>query len=260
MKILQKYVNYGKIIYDNGDEYNMAKTVVVTAEKIQKREKFKKVTKIVSLILIILLFIIFLVLRFLYNSNRFTVSIDRDIEHEGLAIYDNIRANRVAQRKLFAKTVDNMDNITLDWLPKDIHTSSEGGSHNGDNYVAYTFYIENEGDRNINYWYSIIVDDVIKRVDEAIRVVIYLNDGERKVYAKVNSETKKAEPDTTAFYSRSKKYAILESRNDFKPGDIDKMTVVIFIEGEDPECLNDLIGGEIKMHMEITEETIADVD
>ena len=34
----------------------------------------------------------------------------------------------------------------------------------------------------------------------------------------------------------------------------DRFTIVIFLEGDDPECINDLIGGEIKMHMDITEE------
>ena len=44
--------------------------------------------------------------------------------------------------------------------------------------------------------------------------------------------------------------------NTMKPGDVDKYTIVIFLEGDDPDCLNNLIGGEIKMHMDITEEHI----
>ena len=47
---------------------------------------------------------------------------------------------------------------------------------------------------------------------------------------------------------------VLKSRNDFKVGDVDKFTIVIYLEGDDPDCLNDIIGGEIKMHMEIREE------
>ena len=37
-----------------------------------------------------------------------------------------------------------------------------------------------------------------------------------------------------------------------------KMVVVIWLEGDDPECNNDLLGGESRMHMDITEEHIAD--
>ena len=39
-----------------------------------------------------------------------------------------------------------MDNISIDWIPKNIDTESNG-SHNGENYIAYTFYIENEGEK-----------------------------------------------------------------------------------------------------------------
>ena len=47
-----------------------------------------------------------------------------------------------------------------------------------------------------------------------------------------------------------------KKREGFKPGDIDKFTIVIFIEGDDPDCLDPLIGGEMKMHMDIKEEHI----
>ena len=38
------------------------------------------------------------------------------------------------------------------------------------------------------------------------------------------------------------------------PGKIDKFTVIVYLEGDDPECDDSLIGGEMKMHMDITEE------
>ena len=46
----------------------------------------------------------------------------------------------------------------------------------------------------------------------------------------------------------------MKPRENFNPGDIDKFTIVIFLEGDDPECLDNIIGGEMKMHMDITEE------
>ena len=39
---------------------------------------------------------------------------------------------------------------------------------------------------------------------------------------------------------------------------IDKFTIVIYLEGEDPDCLNNIIGGEIKMRMDIREEHVDD--
>ena len=107
----------------------------------------------------------------------------------------------------------NLDNISIDWIPKNI--DEEGtGSHNGENYIAYTFYLENNGERTINYWYYILIDDVIKNVDEAVRVMIFLN-GEKQVYAKINSATKMAEKDTIPFLENKEKEVIIEQRKDF---------------------------------------------
>ena len=156
------------------------------------------------------------------------------------------------KRKLSARELEFMDNISVKWLPEDINTRGEG-SHNGNNYLAYTFYLENKGSDTINYWYEIFIDDVIKNVDDAIRVMVFRND-DKKIYAKPNKTTGEAENGTEKFYSSSE--VLVEGRQEFKPGDIDRFTIVIFLEGDDPDCLDNLIGGEMKMHMDITEEHI----
>ena len=40
----------------------------------------------------------------------------------------------------------------------------------------------------------------------------------------------------------------------FGPGDIDKYTVVMWLEGTDIDCTDNLLGGEIKVHMEFNSE------
>ena len=39
-------------------------------------------------------------------------------------------------------------------------------------------------------------------------------------------------------------------RSDFMVGEIDRYTVVIWLEGEDPECVNAIMGGEAKFSMQ----------
>lgn len=227
-------------------------SVVVTGEKLRKRKIRLKVTKIVLLVLCFLLVCAFLILGIIYKGGRFTVSLDPNFSLEsGIVIYEALEDKR-SQRKLFASELEFMDNISIDWLPTNIDTEAEG-SHNGDNYIAYTFYIENQGVEMMDYWYQVIIDDVIKNVDEAVRIMIFRN-GEKKVYAKINEGLNRPEEGTVPFYSD--KYAVLENRVSFKPGDIDRFTIVIWLEGDDPECLDNIIGGEIKMHMEIIEEHI----
>lgn len=227
-------------------------TVKVTAEKLKRRKKSLKNSKIIVLTLFIILLIIFLLLGFVYNGGKFTVTLDPQLELDtGFIIYEDLEEKR-SQRRLFASELEFMDNISVKWLPSDLHEHA-GGSNNGQNYISYTFYGENTSGHIINYWYEIDIDDVIRNVDEAIRIMVYHN-GDKTIYGKMNGDTNKPEKDTVPFYSD--KIPVLEQRKSMNPGDIDKFTIVIWLEGDDPDCLNNLIGGEIKMHMDIYEEHI----
>ena len=220
------------------------------ANKISERNSRIRWIRRLLVIMVIFLLIIYFILKIVYDSGRFTIILDKAGDPmSGLIIYDKLEEKK-AQQKLEADTVDFFTNIAESWLPADIDSQAEG-SHNGTNYIAYTFYVENRSDNTMNYWYQVVLDDVIKRVDEALRVTIFLN-GEKKVYAKVNSTTKEPEENTIPFSDA--KEIIVEPRENFNSGEIDKITVVIWIDGNDPECLDDLIGGEIKMHMSILEE------
>ncbi|MBQ2835277.1 MAG: hypothetical protein IJE68_00340 [Clostridia bacterium] len=224
----------------------------LNSEKIRDRERKLKVVKMSILIMLMSLIIMYFLLRIVFESGYFTISLDPAFAQEsGLVMYEKI-SEKYERKILKATRVDFMDNISVKWLPENIHEMGEG-SHNGKNYLAYTFYLENMGSDTINYWYQIIVDDVIKNVDKAIRIMIYRN-GERTIYARPNEATGNAENGTEKFYSDLE--PVLESRKGFEPGQIDKFTVVIYLEGDDPDCIDALIGGEMKMHMDITEEHI----
>ena len=230
----------------------MAKEVIVTADKISKWQKFGKIIKISLLILLLFLIIIYLVLKVTYHGGSFVVNLKpNESIDSGLAMYESLY-DRVGKRTLKADNLQFMDNISIKWLPSNINDAGEG-SHNGDNYIAYTFYIENQGKDVLNYWYKMVIDDIVKNVDEAARIMIFIN-GESTVYAKGSSRDGTPEKDTEKFRDDKDGTIILKQRANLYPGEIDKITVVVWIEGDDPECIDALIGGELKMHMDITEE------
>ena len=234
----------------------MALEVLVTADKINKRKKKKKIAKITVSAIFIVLTVMFIILSIIFRGGRFIITLDQNAGLEdSLVIYDS-KDIRDATRRLYAEEMPFMDNISIKWLPEDIDTEQDG-SHNGQNYIAYTFYVENVGNKTVNYWYEVVIDDVIKRVDDAIRIMIFV-DGESTVYAKLNSVTEEPEEGTTPFYqgrtTRDEYIAVLEERTKFTPGDQDRITVVVWLEGDDPECVNAIIGGDIKMHMNIRPE------
>ena len=228
------------------------KKVKITAEKLQSRDAHLKALKIILLILVILLILLYIILKLRYEVGGFTVTLDTSYNLEGaLVIYENIE-EKLCLKVLRAEELEFMTNITEAWIPRDIQDGPDG-SHNGQNYIAYTFYAENQGNEIINYWRTIEIDDVIKNADEAIRVKV-IKDGEETTYAKPNKETGEAEPGTVAF--TSDKVIMLEEEKDVTPGTIHKYTIVIWIEGSDVDCVDDIIGGEVKMHMNLTEEHI----
>lgn len=232
----------------------MANEVVVTADKLKKRQRIGRIIKTALLILLLSLIVLYIILQVIYNEGKFTVTLDPNQSlASGLTMYESLN-DPTGKRKLYAQSIQFMDNISGGWLPEDINESS-GGNHNGDNYIAYTFFLENKSDEIINYWYKMVVDDVIKDVDEAVRIKIYIND-EETVYAKGSSTTGDAETGTTKFRTDDDGTIILAERANFNPNDVDKVTIVVWIEGDDPECTNALLGGEIKMHMDVTEEHI----
>jgi hypothetical protein len=232
----------------------MAKGVIVTADEVYYRHRMGKVISLSLIMLLLFLILIYIVLRVIYNGGNFTVTLDSDKTlKSGINIYESIY-DPTGKSKLYAENLAFMDNISGKWIPSDINEVAEG-SHNGENYIAYTFYVENKGDETLNYWYKIIIDDVVRNVDKAVRVKVYENDTVT-TYARANELSGEPETNTEPFRTDSDGTIVLKERTDFKPEDRDKYTIVIWIEGDDPDCIDALIGGEIKMHMDITEEHI----
>lgn len=215
-----------------------------TTDKLKKEKKLKKRFKLVVILLLLLLLILYFVMGIVYNNGNFSITLDKNLYLDnGIIIYDDFQY-KVYRTELLAKAPETFNSIKEIWLPEEIK-DYEGGSHNGDSYLVYTFYIENTGDEVAGYTREVIIDDVIKNVDAAIRVRIYKN-GEYLTYAKLSSEGE-VEPNTIPFIDN--KRIMSEDVTNFKPNDIDKYTIVLWIEGEDPDCTDNILGGEFKVRM-----------
>ena len=222
----------------------MEKKIKLNTAKVKREKLIRKFIIIALLFIFLVLILLYFVIGIIYNNGNFSITLDKNLYFDkGLIIYDDPEY-KVYRSELFAKAPSKFDNISSKWLPSDI-ADNAGGSHNGKNYLAYTFFVENIGDSVSDYWNEVIIDDVIKNVDSAIRVRVYRN-GVATTYAK-KASTGENEPNTVSFESDK----IISSNyiKNFKPGDIDKYTIVLWIEGSDPECTDNILGGEFKVHM-----------
>jgi hypothetical protein len=240
-------------IINEGREEKEKLYVKVTAEKVYKRKILTKILLIIVIILLLFLSGVYAVLYVVNETGNFTIALDENLKASRNIYVSKYKDFKETQDILSASYVEAMDNITESWLPQDIDGEYEG-SHNGENYIAYTFYVKNCGEESETYEASVSILSVIKNVDEAVRIAVYTN-GEKKVYAKEAKNTGEAEEGTIKFVSNH--MVMRQERLDIKPGEIDKYTIVIWLEGNDPECVDDILGGEMKLEMNIHESGMA---
>lgn len=206
-------------------------------------------TNAVNLALVVLLSVVavvFLLSLVQSGVGTFTISLSRtDMYRYGIELSPDAGFTSASSR-LEAESIQGATNISVNDLPKDLDDAD--GSHNGANYIAYSFYVRNNGTTDLNYRYQVDINDVTRELDECVRVAVYYNGGGRQIFAKRAADGK-AEPDTVPFVSDK----IIDGGtiNDMAIGSVDKYTIVIWIEGDDPECTDDRLGGVIKMSMSI---------
>lgn len=194
-----------------------------------------------ALVVLALAFGVLFALSFMQeNMGNFTINLNRlELFRRGVAIADNGDFNNATAR-LAADALDNGTNIAAEDLPDNLDDID--GSHNGKNYVAYTFYIRNAGKTDLGYSAKLKVVSASKGVEKAARVRVYRN-GEPTTYAAAAADGN-PEPNTEPFASKDVVTTI--SHNNFRVGDVDKYTVVIWLDGDDPECVDKIIGGAVE--------------
>lgn len=224
--------------------------IKVKAEKIYRRKLLSRVIKMGLLILLLFFSILYLVLYVVNSNGYFTIKLDKNLKAERHILLSSDSEFSAETVEIKVKGLEYMDNITESWIPMDEVIKKEG-DNSSDNYIVYTYFIKNDGEQKTDYKSKIVIESVIKDVDDAVRVAVFTN-GEKKVYAK-KAKDGKEEPNTIAFLSN---HLIMEQeRNGLEPGQIDRYTVLVWLEGKDPECIDDIIGGEMKMSMVITEKS-----
>ena len=217
-------------------------SVRVTARKINKRNLILKFAVVILLIALSLLATGYGLSMFVNNAGNFTVVVPDG--NRGALSLSNTADFSAPTAVIEADVLPSMDNITQAWLPAGL--DSVDGAHNGENYIAHTFYLKNMGDEAINYIAEINITATTRGADEAIRVMVIKN-GETTVYAKGAKDSGNPEPDTTIFAGNTKVMSV--ENESFESGAVDKYTVVIWLEGNDPECVDDILGGVVKMSM-----------
>ena len=228
-------------------------TIRRTAGEVKRYRRWKKILPAIILLFTLVLIIGYVVSVLYMKFGAFTVSVNKvDQMRFALALSENPEFTSYTSR-LNVGISEEITNIQESDLPEGLENVN--GEHNGENYVAYTFYCKNMGTKTVTYAYEMYIANDTKNVGKAVRVRLYVDDilyddepMHHDVYAWPRTDGGTGpEPGSTPFYSGNT--VVYDTIEHFGPGDITKYTVVIWLEGPDPECVDNILGGEFKVDM-----------
>ena len=214
--------------------------------------------------------IILLLLAFLtyygQNSGNFVMSVDEDAFKRGIAISENLDFSTLG-RWLTADPVEDVRDTTLSYIDQFEIVNAQGAyKQTRSNYLAYTFFVQNVGSETTPIDYEVTITNQSKNIADAIRVLIIVDgrveyvDGIRTLV--YDTSTMYQAPDQTdvEYIGELSKFKLFHSSdvicketiNDLRPGQTKKISVIMWLEGEDPECIETIASGKIKIKMDLS--------
>ena len=217
-----------------------------TAAEVKRYRVLTRVLPIAMSIAVVTLALVYTITTMYTKFGSFTVTVNKyDNVAHALTLSETPDFKDMTSR-LNAASSQEITNISVDTLPLDLDMIN--GSHNGDNYMAYTFYCRNAGTEAVTYEYELYIANMTLEIEDAVRVRLYVN-GEYEDYAKTRNDGQGAEPGTTEFLTEE---TILRKELHLTPGEYTKFTIVVWLEGDDPECVDTILGGIFKIDMNMS--------
>lgn len=208
------------------------------------------------------------------TAGSFTVNLTADMLDFGFVLTESIESEEYSSR-LLTEEIEEVSNITLDDISSQVYKVD--GANNGVNYMAYTFYIVNQGEEAAAYEYTLNIDSTTLGVEEAVWLMLF-EDDKQVVYSKMSADGNPEElygfrtapffdeayDEEDQYYYEDGYYGLVTTPflddemvmqgyiAKLEPGEFKKYTIVIWLEGNDPECTNDIFGGYAKFSLDFS--------
>ena len=258
--------------YPKGTFMHAVTTVSAGLSRMMVMIKASITIKSVLAILAAILAATFLVAYISEEKGHFTINLTADMLREGFQI-STTPDFATPSTRLFAEEIANSNATSVYEINRNVNEID--GSHNGPGYMAYTFYLRNNGTETTNYGYTVnILSETMGTGNAAW--VMFFEDDKQIIYARAPEEGKRetlwgyprAPFEDTAYYPDQQyklddgKYSIITTPfidketalqgyvKDFGPGDVKKYTCVVWLEGDDPDCNNKILGGHVGFNVQ----------
>ena len=187
------------------------------------------------------------------DAGNFVMSVDTAARVRGITMSTDPNFS-FSTGRLMSDPINDARDVTYAWLKLEEIRETNGNYVDIDHdYVAYTFYIKNEGFETVDLSYYIRITDVYQNLDGAIRILVIDNDVET-MYMKPDSTNDVEYPSymPVAEHFLTSATVMRKLVPNFKPGEVRKYSVVVWLEGNDPDTNDSVLGGMIKMEMNFT--------
>ncbi|MGI6728748.1 MAG: hypothetical protein ACOX5P_00570 [Bacilli bacterium] len=182
-------------------------------------------------------------------AGNFVMAITPESFQRGIILSDDKEFTAPTSR-LSADPVSDAWDITYPWLNIEAAMNTDGNYRDPlHEYLAYTFYLQNTGNETVPVRMTLDIMSVHLNVDKAIRILLIENDTIYRMYQKPDDVETEYDSLPEALYFVSDTRVLDEVIQNFRPGQINKYTFLLWLEGEDPDCTNDVKGGRIKLQM-----------
>ncbi len=228
-----------------------------SAEKILNDHARSKVAVRILGALLIFLFVVasttyIIVLVVNQESNSIVIGANNsDLTYKSISLYDNSEFENPTTH-LDIKSESEMNNITYSMINSNVYDSD--GDVSFQNCLGYTFYLRNEGSETLDFNMQIQLIDPTKNIETALRVLV-LEDSLQKVYGLANQETGESEMISNDELLMCQDFTSNTMVCDYdflqlESQDYVRYTILVWLEGEDPDCIDDILGGTFKLQVD----------
>ena len=233
---------------------------------------------------LVLLAVMFLFSLVEQMRGRFTINLSEDMMNKGFRLSETIDFD-TPSTVLYCEPQTNVPATTISKIPKDVMDGE--GLYDNHAFVAYSFFMKFEGEETGFYNYELKINSEGLDASKAAWVMLFDQDqmaffahlGEDGQPEAVPAQDDNSRGFVEAFFKDyaiypDEQYEVIAQREDrtyyrviplpfesdsvvtrgasirIEPEEAHKFTVVMWLEGEDPECTNDIIGGHVGLEMD----------
>ena len=220
---------------------------------LKTKNKLSKETKVTIGLIVTGILSILLVLITIYGqfTGTFLIKLTHVAERKGIVLFED-RDSIGGEEKLVLEPVrDTLDILEENILRIGEILESEGGQYidpdGNNNYIAYTFYLKNNGEEVVDISYGFRIVGSQKNLDDAMMIIFYehSNTGE--------------EPVKRYFYKvDDNDYLGGDKIPNLQVGEMRKFTIIVYIDGNRSNAT--MLGGAVKINLVFTVDTAGEAN